>query len=134
MDINYWDLYYFLFHGHFGANKPLGSGYVVRYAQGESFLNVSSPLIAEGLINFGTIGVILFAYFFGKFTTYIDKIYWKEIENNELDNTFIKILYPFLLSMFFFMCRGDLMSTYSFSVGHIITYIFMFWLNNVVFS
>lgn len=113
------------------SNKPLGSGHVVRYAQGAIHTNVSSPLIAEGLINFGFVGVILFSYIFGKITSYIDKIYWQISMENDYSDTFIEILYPFLLSMFFFMCRGDLMSTFSYSVSHIAIYTFMFWLNNI---
>lgn len=115
-------------------DKPFGSGYTVRLEQGESFLNVSSPLIAESLINFGLIGVIIFGFFLGRITTYIDRVYWNNISSEKLDNTYIGILYPYLLSMFFFMNRGDLLSTFSFAISHIAIFTLMFWINNSFFS
>lgn len=114
--------------------KPFGSGYTIRISQGYEFANVSSPLIAEGLINFGFIGVVLFAFIFGFITSYIDKLYWSRAKKNDSNVTYIEILYPFLLSAFFFMNRGDLMSTFSFCASHIIIYSLLFWINNYIYK
>lgn len=114
--------------------KPVGSGYMVRTMQGESFVNVSSPLIAESLINFGVIGVIVIAFIVGKYISRIDRIYWEEIKANAFSISYLQILYPFLLPMFFFINRGDLLSTFSYSISHIVIFTLMFWLNNTLFS
>lgn len=113
----------------FWPSKPEGSGHTVLLARGAQFTNVSSPLIAEGLVNFNIIGVIIFAFFFGKFTSYIDKMYWKGEHRKE--HRIIDIIYPFMLFMFFFMNRGDLLSTFSFAMGHIVVFLIMFKLNNI---
>lgn len=115
------------------ALKPIGSGALVLKTYGNDFINGSSPLIAEALINFGIFGVVLFALFFSAITSYIERSYWKN-ENTGENYTMISILYPFLLSMFFFMLRGDLMSTFSFFVSHISIFLIMFWINNNIFA
>lgn len=111
-------------------SKPVGSGYIVRESQGKEFRNVSSSLIAEGLINFGVTGVILFGFFFGKICSYLDRLYWKNESTSISEYTYLDIIYPFSLSMFFFMSRGDLLSTFSFSVSHVMVYTLLFWVNN----
>lgn len=110
--------------------KPVGSGHTVRIYQEETFTNVSSPLIAEGLINFGIFGVIIFALIVGKVMNSIDRSYWTVGKNRKLNHNYLYGIYPFLLSMFFFMNRGDLISTFSFAMSHIIIYTMMFYLNN----
>ena len=111
--------------------KPMGSG-IMLGSFGNSFTNGSSPLIAEGLINFGAIGVMLFGFCYGKLVAYLDMYYWKHIYD-EQRWTYLTLIYPFCLSMFFFMLRGDLMSSFAFSTGHLVVYSVMFWLNNNVF-
>ena len=115
--------------------KPFGSGYTVRLAQGEQFKNVASPLIAEGLINFGFIGVMVFGFLAGKLVSGVDNMYWRQVKEGDGDPTYLYVLYPFLLSMFFFINRGDMMSTVSYAIGHIAIFSFMFWLSNLkIFS
>lgn len=108
-------------------SKPVGSGYTIRVAQGADHTNVSSPLIAEGLMNFGIPGILIFSMFFGKIAAYFDKIYWLKSDITR----FIDIIYPFGISMFFFMNRGDLLSSFSFASSHVIIFILLFWLNNL---
>lgn len=95
--------------------KPIGSGGTVLTNLNYSFTNVSAPLPAEGFINFGLVGTIIFAFAVGFIVARLDKKFWingKEIK--KVDTTFLGIMYPFLLSLFFFMCRGDLLSTYAY--------------------
>lgn len=104
----------------FWMSKPIGSGYVVSNELSLSFNNISNPLVAEGLINFGIIGVVLFAVFFSYITKKIDIIYWFKTDRNQV---VVKTLYPFIIGLFFFMSRGDLLSTFSYMVSFSIPFI-----------
>ena len=106
------------------SNKPVGTGSMVLTAKGKEFTNVSAPLIAEGQINFGTIGVILFSVICGVLASTLDKRYWNTIDNEE--DSYLKLVYPFLLPAFFFMMRGDMMSTYSNMAAYIVIFYIMY--------
>lgn len=93
------------------ADKSIGSGHLVADNLGFVFSNVSSPLPAEGLINFGVFGVILFALFFSSLLLKVDNLYWKS------NQPFIKTIYPFWIGFFFFIMRGDMLSSCAFTFG-----------------
>ncbi|HGH3152347.1 TPA: hypothetical protein ACJK0A_004171, partial [Acinetobacter baumannii] len=44
-------------------DKPFGSGYQLSLDQGYAFNNISMPFIAEGYVNFGYLGFIIFSIF-----------------------------------------------------------------------
>lgn len=98
--------------------KPIGSGSTVSANLGLTFDNISSTPIAEGLINFGVLGVILFAAVFSFLTKKYDLLYWFSSQGSEV----LKVLYPFMIGLFFFMMRGDLLSTFSFMVSFSIAF------------
>ena len=116
--------------------KPVGSGSMIFSSFGYSFTNVSCPLIAEGYINFGILGVLLFALFFGFITSKIDCYYWEKISKENINFDFIQILYPFLLPSYFFMLRGDLLSSFSYLFSFIITFYALYIIikSKIVFS
>lgn len=97
--------------------KPEGSGNLVCAAQGQSVLNISSPLPAEGVVNFGVIGLVLFAAI-------------AALTCRKLDTWFVgsesplRLFYPFACLLFFFMMRGDLLSAVAFSVGYAASFAF----------
>lgn len=97
-------------------NKSLGSGYVVAETIGLPFKNVSSALPAEGLINFGIIGVIFFSLLISRLCSYLDSIYWLGNKSS------IKIAYPFWIGFFFFIMRGDLLSSTAYLFGFTICF------------
>lgn len=102
-----------LWHG-----KPGGSGAtIIEYMNTGYNSNVSCPIIAEGYINFGIFGVILFALVLGYLTKRLDNSFWC---NWEARNCPGKMIYSFLLLFFVFMCRGDLMSTFAYLMGYCI--------------
>ncbi len=103
------------------GSKPIGSGAMISQFQGQQFSNISCPLIGEGYINFGIFGVVLFAFVFGVLNTVFDRKYWENATSQNF--SFIKIIYPFLPPCFFFMLRGDLMS----SLAYTLAYVFIFW-------
>jgi oligosaccharide repeat unit polymerase len=93
------------------VDKSIGSGHLVADSLTFSFSNVSSPLLAEGIINFGILGVILFALLFSTLCLKIDRLYWRT------SKPFIKTVYPFWIGFFFFIMRGDLLSSFAFTFG-----------------
>ena len=88
------------------AAKPLGTGSTVFIALHPEFTNVSAPLLAEGFMDFGVFGVVVYAVVAGAITAWADKKYWES--NNPLSKE--RVVYPFLMFQFFFLLRGDLMS------------------------
>lgn len=96
-------------------DKPIGSGAYVAEKLGFTFTNVSSPLTAEGYINFGLLGVIVLFVFLGFVIKKIDTKYWVYNLNNQ--QNFLYIIYPFTLALFFFIQRGDMMSGFAFFAG-----------------
>ena len=99
--------------------KAVGSGYHVADTLGWSFKNLSCPLPGEGYINFGIIGIILFGVFIGRLTMKLDVLYWKSIDIKQKNIRRIDVIYPVTAMFFFFMCRGDLMSSFAYMVGYI---------------
>lgn len=104
------------------AAKPIGSGAMVAASNGMTFTNISCPLISEGYINFGVAGVILFAFIAGCVCTVMDRKYWQTMESGEPGISFIEVMYPFLLPSYFFVLRGDLLSSWSYTFAYIITF------------
>lgn len=101
----------------FWISKPIGTGHMVHNSLGifGTAANVSAPLLAEGLINFGILGVCFFALFTGSIINSLD---YKYVHNRE--NTWYKLVYPFIPPLFFFIMRGDLLSTFSFFSSYIV--------------
>ncbi len=104
-------------------NKPVGTGCMMFTDLGYSFTNVSAPLPMEGLLNFGYPGVILFALIFGWLFHRLDDHYWRQRETSPQQNTLLSVLYPFMLSPVFFLCRGDMLNSFSFIIGFTAVYL-----------
>ncbi len=100
------------------TTKPEGSGNMVCEAQGQQQLNISSPLPAEGLINFDIFGLLLFAVVLAVVCKKLDIWF---IQSKSV----FRLFYPFLCFLLFFMMRGDLLSSLAFTVGYAAAF-FMF--------
>lgn len=97
-------------------SKPLGSGAEIAESLGWNFTNLSCPLPAEGLINYSLIGVLCFAVLIGILMNVLDRLYWeKPFEINR-----INIIYPVIVVFFFFMNRGDLLSSTAYMTAFIV--------------
>lgn len=106
--------------------KPIGSGaFLGEDYFGWNFTNVSMPYIGEGYINFGVIGVVLFSILLSISTSKLDYKY-EQITLNPSSNEIkvISVVYPLLIGFIFFIMRGDLLSTLSFTIGNGIMPIF----------
>jgi hypothetical protein len=101
--------------------KPIGSGaMLIKKELGrDAFSNISCPFIAEGMVNFGLIGVALFALFLGTLLTKLDKTYWEHFEKESKAVCFAP--YLFLVFMLFFVMRGDLLSSFAYVCGFVAT-------------
>jgi len=105
-------------------NKPVGSGTLIANRLHFEFDNVSANFFAEGYINFGFLGIILFLLVISYVTAYGDKLYWNTIYKSK--QSFIKIAYFISLGMLFFMLRGDLLSSFAFTIGFLLCFYMIF--------
>ena len=125
----------FFIPSHVWPGKPIGSGATAFHNLGlaETYNpNVSCPLVAEGYINFGVFGVFLFAVFLGIITSTMDRLYWNHWSGKR---TFGELIYAFSVLYFVFLCRGDLLSSFSFFCGYIITlFAIILLFNNRLYS
>lgn len=113
---------FFFIPRSFWPSKPIGSGAFMAERLG-TFTNISCSLPGEGYINWGIIGLILFGLFLGMISQRIDNTYW----DNSINSYRIETLYPILIFMFFFMCRGDLLSSFAYLCAFIFVWFFMMY-------
>ena len=99
----------------FWPSKPEGSGNLVAEAQGQAQLNISSPLPAEGLINFGIVGLVIFAVLLAILCRRADSWYQRS-------NSPFTVFCFFAYFLLFFVCRGDLLSSFAFAAGYFVVY------------
>lgn len=93
-------------------NKPIGTGATVISGLNQFyFTNVSAPLIGEVYINFGLFGILIIGFILGMLIYRADNAYW----NKTNKYSYIRLFYPFLMLMFFFIERGDLLSSGSYT-------------------
>jgi oligosaccharide repeat unit polymerase len=100
-------------------NKPIGSGAFVATENGWYFTNTSMPFIGESIINFGFIGIVIFAVLLGRIFKSLDVSYWK-VHNAKFNISYIEISYPFLIGLFFFFLRGDFLNTFAYLSGFLV--------------
>jgi hypothetical protein len=97
--------------------KPMGSGILVaRHFQFPNE-NIASPLPAEGLINFGWLGIVLLAVVFARLLRVLDDTYASVAAPESTGARLIDVIYPFWLGLVFFISRGDLMSSVAYTLG-----------------
>lgn len=101
----------------FWNSKPVGSGYQMAENQGYFFNNISMPYIAEGYVNFGYVGLIIFATVLAYSMKKIDLKYL-----NPANINFNYTKGVFFCAAIFFMLRGDLMSSFTYLVSGIVAY------------
>lgn len=95
------------------TSKPMGSGHIISSSQGQFYTNLSCPLPAEFYISFGIVGVIIGSIVVARICHIVDE----RVSQSPF--------YPFLLLLFFFICRGDLLSSFAYLVGYGCVYIAM---------
>ncbi len=103
------------------TGKPEATGAFLAREQGQWYTNISAPLFAEGMVNFGYFGVVLFAALFSFAVAFIDHRYWESGKAREM----LKTLYPFLIGFTIFLLRG--------AIHHAVVYLFIFCIPAVAF-
>jgi hypothetical protein len=96
----------------FWTNKGIGSGALVNQLPNSDFTNFCSPFIAEGYINFGILGSVCFIVLLAWLIARYDHLYWQLGKSN-----YTTLFYPAAIGMLFFMLRGDLLSSFAYTVG-----------------
>lgn len=108
-------VFFFFVPRNIWPDKPIGSGAFMSEFANYSFSNISMPYIGEGYVNFGVFGVASFMFILGIILNNLDSFVWK------LKKTGIKSIliyyYYVLFGLVFFIMRGDLLSSFSFTVG-----------------
>jgi oligosaccharide repeat unit polymerase len=100
-------------------NKPIGSGAYIASFQPGAFSNISMPFFGEGYINFGYLGIILFVIVLSYFTAKFDIKYW---HNPAVNINYQNGYYLILVGALTFILRGDLMSSFAYTVGTCVSY------------
>lgn len=94
-------------------NKSIGSGHLVSQKFGLSFDNISMNFFGEGYINFGFIGILVFTIAIAFINAKLDKMYWLKSDKYN----WMSIFYLLLLGLEFFILRGDLLSSFAYTMG-----------------
>jgi hypothetical protein len=96
-------------------DKPIGSGATIMETQNpDAFSNVSCPFIGECFINLGILGVFAGALFLGYLCSKWDRQYHSGAKMGPSS-------YLFMISLLFFVLRGDLLSSFAYSAGFLAT-------------
>ena len=93
------------------SGKGEGTGARVHRAQG-GYINVSAPLLAEGYIDFGTAGALLYLALCALLAVRYDSYYWRWRMHRAAagDFSFRTLFYPVMLVLFVLLLRGDALS------------------------
>lgn len=105
-------------------DKPMGTGAFTAEKMNFFFSNVAANYFAEGYVNFGYLGIILFLIFLAYQTALVDKIYWGTKRTTTGD--FFSVLYAISLGFLFFILRGDLLSSVAYMFGFLFAAIFVY--------
>ena len=80
-------------------------------------------MVAEPYIDFGVMGVIVFAVISGIVVAKIDASFWNK--GFEKSNAGIKIGYIYFAAYFMFLLRGSMQSTFSYLVAYFVMLFFV---------
>lgn len=94
------------------TSKPVSSGNLVGNYYELGYVNFSEPLPAEGYINFGVPGVILFAVLCGLLFGWTDAAYWKQMDTrpDTIGPTSLQLVYVFMVGLVIYTMRGALLA------------------------
>lgn len=99
--------------------KPVGSGaFLFTNLGADFFKNVSCTFLAEGYINFGLVGSLLFTLLITVLITRYDAYYRSRSEALACYRT---IFYFIFCGMLLFLLRGDLLSSFAYTCGLLVS-------------
>ena len=110
---------FFFIPRSFWPGKPVGSGHLIAPHFDFPNFNIGTPPPAEAIINFGILGIPIFAVIFGHILRLLDDCYICRLKQMDTSKAvvLIDVLYPFWIGLVFLISRGDLMSSLAYTVG-----------------
>lgn len=109
---------FFFIPRFFWPNKEIGSGAKISGELNLTLDNISMPYFAEGYLSFGILGLLMFTIFISYLAFKIDINFYKKIAQiNLISNPIFLIIYLNVVFLFFFIMRGDLLSSYAYLFG-----------------
>jgi len=99
-------------------DKPIGSGFTISEQYNLDWDNISMNFFGEGYVNFGFIGVVLFAVLLAIAMRYLDHRYWTRVAKNGL---LFPVVYLIILGIFAYIMRGDMIGSFTSTIGVIIS-------------
>lgn len=106
-------------------DKPIGSGHELAGMNDLVLSNISMPLIAEGYVNFGVVGSLLFIAIFSLLCGLLDNKYWRLHGDRTGANVFLRVFYTIFIGLSVFILRGDLMSSFAYTIGILFSVVFV---------
>lgn len=88
--------------------KPYPTGQFIAMTEKQIFTNLSCPFFAEGYVDFGIIGSLIYTFIISYIINKMDNVYWNKKENNDNRINLIDFSYPFLFGILIFLLRGSL--------------------------
>lgn len=110
--------------------KPYPTGQFIAMSENQIFTNLSCPFYAEGYVDFGIIGSLIYTFIICYIINKMDYLYWDKKRNNDNGIGLIDFSYPFSFGILIFMLRGSLQPVvvYTFTF-----FIFIFVIKKVCF-
>lgn len=105
-------------------SKPIGSGAEYADYAGLTFSNISMNLFGEGIINFGIPGALMFSILAAIISRKVD-----DKSSSHQASPRDKIISSFMIGMAFFIMRGDLLSSFAFSIGLLTSIYLISWVS-----
>ncbi|MBS3992790.1 MAG: hypothetical protein KGZ87_03645 [Bacteroidetes bacterium] len=96
-------------------SKPIGSGGFLAEKLNLEFDHISMNYFAEGFINFGFLGIIIFILIIAYLNAKFDSVFEKIINSDGFN--YHKILFLIYLGLMTFNLRGDLISCFAYTLG-----------------
>jgi hypothetical protein len=108
---------------HVWPSKPDGSGSFLFNELSSSYSILTCTYIAEGYINFGVAGSLVFAALISLLIARYDGWYWRR--GGKVRFTLPRLFYFVSFGLLFFVLRGDLMSSFAWLIGFV--FLFTLW-------
>ena len=103
--------------------KGTPTGELVATFQNSYYTNVSGPIMGEAYIDFGIIGVVIYAFIFARLFLKFDKMFWLYRES---DIKYVDIIYVFMVGFTIFIMRGSLQPAFLRVMGFYLFLIMIF--------
>lgn len=104
------------------SNKPIGSGAFISERLDLNLDNISMNFFAEGYINFGFFGILLFVLFLSYFCAKLDSIYSAYSRAGGFYNKHFEVFYFIFTGFLIFILRGDLLSAFAYVCGYSVSF------------